>query len=115
MVGHETAAGGSARNEYDRRRNARAERVRSKHKRLGGVILALTDEPQSTTAWARGAEGERLLGAGLDRLAPHGVATLHDRLQRRGAKANIDHLAIAASGIWIIDAKRYKGRVERRD
>ena len=39
---------------------------------------------------------------------------LHDRIVP-GTRGNIDHLAIAASGVWIIDAKRYRGKVERRD
>ena len=32
-----------------------------------------------------------------------------------GSRANIDHLVVAASGIWIIDAKSYNGKVEQRD
>lgn len=36
---------------------------------------------------------------------------MHDR-RIPGSKANIDHIAITASGIWVIDAKRYKGRPE---
>lgn len=39
---------------------------------------------------------------------------LHDR-RIPGSRANIDHLVVAASGIWIIDAKSYKGKVEQRD
>ncbi len=31
-----------------------------------------------------------------------------------GSRANIDHLAIAPSGIYVIDAKNYTGKVERR-
>lgn len=31
-----------------------------------------------------------------------------------GSRANIDHLAVAPSGVWVIDAKRYKGRIEVR-
>jgi hypothetical protein len=30
-------------------------------------------------------------------------------------RGNIDHLAIASSGVWVIDAKNYEGKVERRD
>lgn len=30
-------------------------------------------------------------------------------------RGNIDHIAIAASGVWVIDAKKYKGKMERRD
>lgn len=75
--------------------------------------MAVTDEPQTTTNWAVGAEGERKLGAGLDGLVGEGVVSLHDRL-RPGTKANIDHLAIALSGVWVIDAKRYKATFGRR-
>ena len=32
------------------------------------------------------------------------------------SRANIDHLVIAPSGIWLVDSKRYlSGRLERRD
>jgi hypothetical protein len=36
-----------------------------------------------------------------------------DRRIRR-SRANIDHIAVASSGIWVIDAKRYNGKVEVR-
>lgn len=39
---------------------------------------------------------------------------LHDR-KVPGTRGNIDHIAVAASGVWVIDAKNYKGKVERRD
>lgn len=42
------------------------------------------------------------------------MVTLHDRL-RPGTTANIDHLAVAPSGVWVIDAKRYKGLVAHKD
>ena len=32
-----------------------------------------------------------------------------------GSRANIDHIAVTPSGIWVIDAKRYSGKVEKRD
>ncbi|UJP41668.1 NERD domain-containing protein [Cellulomonas palmilytica] len=102
-------AGGSARREYERRSAAREKRIREAHPRLGGLILAVSDEPQSTTAWARGAKGEEMLGRGLDSLADKGVRTLHDRRIPR-TRANIDHVAVTASGVFVIDAKRYKGR-----
>lgn len=103
------AAGRSARREFERRSNAREKRIREAHPRLGGLILALTDEPQSTTAWARGARGEELLGQRLDGLASSGVRVLHDRRIPR-TRANIDHIAVTPTGVYVIDAKRYKGR-----
>jgi hypothetical protein len=106
------AAGGSAQREYDRRKQRREDAVRAKHPRAGGFLLAVTEEPQSTRAWARGAEGERKLAAKLDGVA--GVRTLHDR-RRPGTRANIDHLVVGPSGVFVIDAKRYSGRVVKRD
>lgn len=101
--------GASARREYERRSARREARVRESHPRLGGLILALTEEPQSTTAWAGGARGEELLGMRLDGLAAKGVRLLHDR-RIPGTKANIDHIAVGPTGVHVIDAKRYPGR-----
>jgi len=102
-------AGGSARREQERRRARREQRIRSRHPRAGGLILAITDEPNSTVVWGVGATGEELLGAGFDRLSERGVRMLHDR-RIPASKANIDHIAVTPSGIYVIDAKRYRGR-----
>ncbi len=59
-----------------------------------------------------GAAGEEALGAYLAKRCP-GVIVLNDRRMPR-SKANIDHLAIAPTGILVIDAKRYKGKIEVR-
>lgn len=58
------------------------------------------------TAWAKGAEGERIVGRVLDSLP--GVLVLHDRAVP-GSSANIDHVAIAPTGVYVIDAKHYSG------
>lgn len=99
-------AGASARREFERRQAKRETRVREAHPHLGGLILALSDDPQSTRAWDSGARGEEALGRGLDRLSEQGVRVLHDR-RIRGTRANIDHIAVAPSGVYAIDAKRY--------
>ena len=104
-------AGSSARREYERRKAKDEEQLRQKWGKLGGIAVALSDEKQSTKAWAIGAVGEERLGARLDTLASESIAVLHDR-RIPGSKANIDHIAITAAGIWVIDAKRYKGRPE---
>ena len=103
------AAGASARREFERRKAKREERIRSKHPKLGGLMLAVSDEQQSTTAWDIGALGEERLAKGLDRLASDTLRLLHDRRIPR-SKANIDHLAVTASGVYVIDAKKYRGR-----
>lgn len=106
-------AGSSARREYVRRKAKDEERLRQKWGKLGGIAVALSDEKQSTKAWATGAVGEERLGARLDSLASESIAVLHDR-RIPGSKANIDHIAVTTAGIWVIDAKRYKGRPELR-
>lgn len=108
---HSGTAGSSARREYERRKIKDEERLRQKWGKLGGIAVALSDEKQTTTAWATGAVGEERIGARLDSLASESIAVLHDR-RVPGSKANIDHIAITTAGIWVIDAKRYKGRPE---
>jgi Nuclease-related domain len=106
-------AGASARREYERRRDNREAHVKDRFgKRVGGVILALTDEPQSTRAWARGAIGEEELAEALSTV--EGVRVLHDR-RVRGTRGNIDHLVVAPAGVFVIDAKRYRGPIRVRD
>jgi hypothetical protein len=101
-------AGASARREYERRRDNREQRIRASHPKLGGLILALSDDPQSTKAWARGAVGEELVAQRLKDL-PDTFRVLHDR-RIPGTRANIDHIVVGSSGVWVIDAKRYKNK-----
>jgi hypothetical protein len=101
--------GASARREYERRQAKRETRIREKHPKLGGLILAMSDDPQSTTAWNTGALGEERLGQRLNELASDTMRVLHDR-RIPGTRANIDHLAVTQTGIYVIDAKKYKGR-----
>ena len=102
-------AGASAQREHDRRKDKRATRIRDNHPHLGGLILALSDDPQSTRAWAVGAQGEVALGQRLDKLSGSGVHVLHDR-RIPPTRANIDHIAFCPSGVFVIDAKKYQGR-----
>lgn len=104
-------AGSSARREYERRKAKDEEKLREKWGYFGGLAVALSDERQHTKAWDQGAVGEERLGARLNALTADGLAVLHDR-RIPGSKANIDHIAITPGGIWVIDAKRYKGRPE---
>lgn len=105
--------GASARREFERRKSNREMRVRTKHPKLGGLILALGDDPQSTKAWDVGALGEERLGIRLNELASETIRVLHDR-RIPGTRANIDHLAVTPSGVYVIDTKKYKGRPQLR-
>jgi hypothetical protein len=106
-------AGRSAQREYERRKSARQARVKGRlGDTLGGVVLAITDDPQSTRAWVRGAIGEQKLAEALAGVPD--VKLLHDRRvpQTRG---NIDHIVVAPSGVFVVDAKLYKGLIQIRD
>ncbi len=103
-------AGRSARQEHDRRAARREAAVKERWgNRIGGVVLALTDEPQSTRAWAAGARGEEKLAEALA-----GFTVLHDR-RVPGTRGNIDHIVVAPAGVFVVDAKHFEGRIEIRN
>jgi hypothetical protein len=114
LAPHPGDAGASALRKYERLHQRREEQIDAKWGRLAPVVKFLTDDPQSTTAWAKGSDGERRLAAHLQRVLGERAVLLHDRKVPK-TRGNIDHLAIAASGVWVIDAKNYQGKVERRD
>jgi hypothetical protein len=62
-------------------------------------------------AWRQGAAGERRTARLLDPLERHGWAVLHD-LAVPGSRANIDHLVIGPGGVFVIDSKHYRGRLQ---
>jgi hypothetical protein len=62
-------------------------------------------------AWRRGAAGERRTARLLGPLERHGWAVLHD-LAVPGSRANLDHLVIGPGGVFVIDSKQYRGRLE---
>jgi len=132
VVSDEDLAGGSAQRQYDRRA---AKEMAAKEKRvaddakwretirkqrpiLGRVVTTVTPKPtigtesQSTVAWKVGAEGERRVAEVL--ADAKGVQMLHDR-RVPGTRANIDHIAVGPSGVFVIDAKKYNGAVDVRD
>lgn len=106
-------AGASAMREFERRqakRHARIEDEWGTGKR-GTIAKLLSKPPLNETSWKTGAEGERRLSQLLNRKLGATCVVLDDR-RIPGSKANIDHLVIAPSGVWIVDAKKYKGRIE---
>ena len=62
-------------------------------------------------AWRRGAAGERRTARLLGPLERHGWAVLHD-LAVPGSRANLDHLVIGPGGVFVIDSKQYRGRLQ---
>lgn len=108
--------GRSAREEHARRHAKREAQIEQKWGtgRMGKIAKRLSDDPQTTKAWAAGASGEELVAQVLHERLGDQAVLLHDR-KVPGTRGNIDHVAIAASGVWVIDAKKYRGKVERRD
>ena len=107
-------AGRSALAEYDRRF---AKRETAITERWGTgfaakVVRALSTEPQSTRAWAIGAAGEAKLAREL--ASVQGLQVLNDR-RVHGTKGNLDHIVIAPAGVFVVDAKNHKGKVELRN
>jgi len=95
--------GASAQAIYRRRRAA---------ERAAGLGWLLRFRPNAdSSAWRRGAAGERRTARLLAPLERHGWAVLHD-LAVPGSAANIDHLVIGAGGVVVIDSKQYRGRLE---
>jgi Nuclease-related domain len=84
---------------------------------LGGLVavaagwgLWFRPSPDAV-AWRRGAAGERRTARLLDPLERHGWAVLHD-LAVPGSRANIDHLVIGPGGVFVVDSKQYRGRLQ---
>lgn len=107
-------AGRSAMSEYSRRHAHRLERMRERWGHLAGLVLALSEDPQSTIAWQRGAVGETKLAQALAKVDRDDVIVLHDRKVPR-TRGNIDHLVICPSGVFVVDSKRYEGQIHIKE
>lgn len=99
-------AGASAVREYERRVARRHAETASMKRGLRRFVRKHTPPPSSTQVWLKGAAGERRVADVIDALAPQDVYALHDRGVPR-SRANIDHVAITASGVYVVDAKNY--------
>jgi hypothetical protein len=78
----------------------------------GGAAMVLWPR-QDPSRWARGAAGELATAALLERLPGRHWVVLHD-LALPGSRANVDHLVIGPTGVWVVDTKAYRARLEAR-
>lgn len=79
----------------------------------GAMGLARRVRPErDPERWLRGAEGERSTAELLNAL-PRRFGVRHD-LAVPGSRANIDHLVIGPSGVFVIDTKAYRSRLRVR-
>jgi hypothetical protein len=76
-----------------------------------GWRLRFRPSEQART-WQRGAHGERRTAHLLDRLVRDGYVIFHD-LAIPGSPANVDHLVIGPSGVFVIDSKQWTGSVQQ--
>jgi hypothetical protein len=103
-------AAGSVAREHERRKVAREADVTEAPSLLSHV-LAARRAPSGETAFRKGAQGELAVAAYLERRTEKApTILLHDRRMPRG-HGNVDHLAVAPAGVFVIDAKRYRGKV----
>ncbi len=83
--------------------------MRAAHPRIGGLILALSEEPASTRAFKVGAEGERKAAQRIqDRCGPEVLFLLNRSLGRGRRDGDIDVIAIGPAGVHVADVKHYK-------
>ena len=75
---------------------------------VAGLIRPRPD-PQR---WLRGAAGEVATAGVLGRLDGRDWVALHD-LAVPGSRANIDHLVIGRTGVWVVDTKTTRGRARK--
>jgi Nuclease-related domain len=78
---------------------------------LVGWRLRFRPSEQALT-WQRGAHGERRTARRLRQLARDGFAVFHD-LAVPGSPANVDHLVIGPTGVFVIDSKQWTGSVHQ--
>jgi hypothetical protein len=67
---------------------------------------------EQVAAWRRGAQGERRTARLLERLVRDGYVVFHD-LAVPDSDANVDHLVIGPSGVFVIDSKQWTGSVHQ--
>ncbi len=65
---------------------------------------------EQARSWQRGAHGERHTSRLLDRLPRDGYVVFYD-LAVPDSPANVDHLVIGPSGVFVIDSKQWTGSV----
>lgn len=76
----------------------------------GGTSALAVGQSRKDSKWVKGAAGEYLMATALHAGLGGKAVVLNDRAIPK-SHANIDHVVIASSGIWIIDSKLWKGPI----
>jgi hypothetical protein len=76
----------------------------------GGTSALAIGQSRRSSNWVKGAAGEYLMAKELHSALSGIAIVLNDRAVP-SSHANIDHIVIASSGVWIIDSKLRKGLI----
>jgi hypothetical protein len=68
---------------------------------------------EQARTWQHGAAGERHTAHLLQRLARDGYVVFHDLAVPGNTSANVDHLVIGPTGVFVIDSKQWTGSVHQ--
>jgi Nuclease-related domain len=68
---------------------------------------------EQARTWQRGAQGERHTAHLLRRLTRDGYVVFHDLAVPGKTSANVDHLVIGPTGVFVIDSKQWTGSVHQ--
>jgi hypothetical protein len=107
-------AGASAAAEGERRKVRRVEEAHRRYGDHAAVVAEAMAASDAVASWGKGSDGESRLAAFVAREVGEAVISLHDRLIP-GTRGNIDHIFVAPTGVWVVDAKAYKGKLEQRE
>jgi Nuclease-related domain len=108
------AAGASAAAEAARRAERKVDEVRRKHGDHAAEVARQMAERDAAATWGKGSNGESRLANYIAREVGDRLIALHDRLIP-GTRGNIDHIFVSPTGVWVVDAKAYEGKVVQRE
>jgi Nuclease-related domain len=74
-------------------------------------VKIVTELPYDVIRWERGAQGERATAGYLTALEDAGFISFHNRWVA-GLRGDVDHIAVGPSGIFVIETKTTKAKVE---
>lgn len=77
---------------------------------LAAVTAVAGSRNRDPERWRRGAEGEIRTAEILEALPAPRWAVWHD-LQVPGSRANIDHVVVGRTGVWVVDSKATRAHV----
>jgi Nuclease-related domain len=106
--------GASAVAEGARRAEKKVDAVRRKYGDYAAEVAREMADRDAAASWGKGSAGETWLARYIAKEVGDRVIALHDRLIP-GTRGNIDHVFISPTGVWVVDAKAYKGKVVRRE